>query len=532
MRSCTSFVALAVIRTALSAQFGMMIDDAVLKRGPVDCARKPMRTMTSPCSFALTVKGEQAPTHGVRAYDGWPANVRFDVLVHPPSNCSSAVNVGSVVKTLPRGAGGPDSGDDLRRAPVIRGLTRAERPTLRIANIGFGTTATHGLYEGLCKAGVPAVHFHLACNLSPAQRAPHDKLVVLWRILRQCAECSALSKAGCRRPACAQPGSWLSQLREAIRALAVSGIVAALDSPYPYLLRELLTVAPGLLLLQTLRSAKVFGEHRLARAIEKGGAINAVEYACAVNHARNSGSTRTAFDFDLVRCIALGLADAGRRNASVQLGQMIMPLNTANLLRDTLHGTVEQLNDEAAHKIAGLAYTRAFTEQNGALLRFAWESRAVAGVWQICMWDQPRFDATQAAWPSPLGCAGGRGVSRAVQAAALIMRSSDASRYARHARGDVRHADGQADATQANAPGIALLSDHAGDGMPRDILEHLRPPCAVADDMYAHRPNSQLPRRRFPEGTSPSSLSSSASPTTATPAAAARSLGLGTSAAA
>lgn len=210
------------------------------------------------------------------------------LLLTARSNCSSALGLGA------QQALGGDEGRGFAQPPTVvlaarlNGEIKApvSLATGRgfIVNAGHGTTATRTAFHAACKANVPSYHYGRSCGLSNEALAA-NKLVAgtMWSALLRCVYCAkpwprqiATDKVGVfRNNPCSdlnltlcEAGVWRTAMREALVRVVKSGTAFVSDTPYPYLIPELLQAAPEMHLLHTLRPADRWASQRVKHVFE------------------------------------------------------------------------------------------------------------------------------------------------------------------------------------------------------------------------------------------------------------------------
>ena len=174
-------------------------------------------------------------------------------------------------------------------------LAPVPNATLRVVNVGLGTTATHLTHDAACAAQIAACHWDACCHVSKDAQAAQDGILTWYKSLQR-----RINFFHERGPAESAPLH-----AEGLRLLAAvvsSGVVAVSDTPFSFLLPELLALAPRLEVVETLRNPD---EWAARRRKEHPRELICAEEA-VVKHSLES-------HFELLRCIEAGGVGAIRR---------------------------------------------------------------------------------------------------------------------------------------------------------------------------------------------------------------------------
>ncbi|KAJ8598506.1 hypothetical protein CTAYLR_001375 [Chrysophaeum taylorii] len=170
------------------------------------------------------------------------------------------------------------SGVSRRRvAPRRIRLVSTVKTSVRVVNIGLGTTATHLSYAVACRARIPSCHFFVCCHVGKAAKAAHGRAVQwFWRWVRCVRERTCGSRV-------------VGELREALGDVLSSGVQSLHDSPYAFLATEF--AALGVRFVQTRRQSREWVERRrtqvpflpdpVCRAPASGGSFDFMDCVAA-----------------------------------------------------------------------------------------------------------------------------------------------------------------------------------------------------------------------------------------------------------
>ena len=165
--------------------------------------------------------------------------------------------------------------------------------TIRIINVGLGTTATHAVHEMACALGMASCHWALCCNAPATAVAAHQRMRKFETRLMRCARNDRNSAAECAREAIER------EVRDALACVLESGLHMISDVPYTGLVPELIAslgarVESGdVLLLNTVRDPTTWAARRAEMHGKNVVCACAPHYAllsCAVRDSRTIGS--------------------------------------------------------------------------------------------------------------------------------------------------------------------------------------------------------------------------------------------------
>jgi hypothetical protein len=133
--------------------------------------------------------------------------------------------------------------------------------SVRYVNVGLGTTATRSIHTQYCDlASKPACHYYQCCNLHDGNKTGirlnlETMLTVHWNA-QECVN-SKLETEECRVDVV------IAAFRLALKRTFTSGVDVLGDSPYPYLLQDILDLAPNVSFSMTLRDPTAWAVSRV-----------------------------------------------------------------------------------------------------------------------------------------------------------------------------------------------------------------------------------------------------------------------------
>jgi hypothetical protein len=120
--------------------------------------------------------------------------------------------------------------------------------TLKIVNVGEGTTGTHWPYQVACEAGIPSCHYKVCCHVNKDAQNVQKHLIELYNRM----------KAHDFGP----NGDIYDEILETITKMATNGVVFISDVPMGFILPELLQLIPDVHVLHTLREPEIWARKR------------------------------------------------------------------------------------------------------------------------------------------------------------------------------------------------------------------------------------------------------------------------------
>ncbi|KAJ8607332.1 hypothetical protein CTAYLR_009554 [Chrysophaeum taylorii] len=165
--------------------------------------------------------------------------------------------------------------------------------SVRSLNAGQGTTGTHLVYNVSCRAGLPSVHYRSKCHLldDDESERPSRELVTFYNTLANCVEPREGEERPPRKHCLARGAS--TRVRSMLRDVLTSGVVSLVDTPYTYLVDEIVTAIPDVQVVFTQRSPMAWADRRHDRF--GGRDIICKSSVVEVN--------RDASYFDLIACL-------------------------------------------------------------------------------------------------------------------------------------------------------------------------------------------------------------------------------------
>lgn len=212
-------------------------------RAPLAAARRPpMAVRRAPVRDSRLVVGEDEAADvviGAHAFDKPPARCAdaFSSGLFPPSALAAAAANVSVRPPA-------ESGGSLLR--------------LVVASTGFDRDGTiRAAVQMLCARGVKTVGLGVRCHVSVTTYAVHKHVLRSWAALVRMASPRAEGPAARRA---------IAQIRQAVLALARSGVHAVVGPPYGQLMLELARQAPRAVLVHVAQRPKRWAEQQLLAA--------------------------------------------------------------------------------------------------------------------------------------------------------------------------------------------------------------------------------------------------------------------------
>eukprot|EP00980_Cylindrotheca_fusiformis_P015265 scaffold4247_cov66-Cylindrotheca_fusiformis.AAC.6 len=172
-----------------------------------------------------------------------------------------------------------------------------ERMTPFFIGAGPGTTASSSVFRALCSLGIPTVHFRRNCTRTSLEEPINESLKLGVDAHYKSAELLLRMNSCCHRSRernvtyCPDFDDMVSSLLEEAKKVVGSGLMAAVDTPYPYILQHMRNVAK-----ETGRLGIIVLTER-----EPKSWLNSRSY----NHPTTSGTMcdHVEFAFDLQACV-------------------------------------------------------------------------------------------------------------------------------------------------------------------------------------------------------------------------------------
>eukprot|EP00935_MAST-01C_sp_MAST-1C-sp1_P000724 g724.t1 len=193
-----------------------------------------------------------------------------------------------------------------RKRPAVAAVAGKWR---LLVGAGQGTTATHAVYESLCRMGLKAIHWQQCCNMPTSSKAflAHRKIVGLFYTVLSDERMFVRSTRDFRPPLL-DSALTRTLMPMAFRRVSVTNMVkgllqevlaevhAVIDSPYPELLRHVLALQPDADVILTLRDPVQWASKR------KGGGHLQAHGAPLICSPELWSATAVATPFDLLAC--------------------------------------------------------------------------------------------------------------------------------------------------------------------------------------------------------------------------------------